>query len=270
MLPIAMFDDEAIENTIAALAVCEDKVPVEVLHIYSEGLYIREMRAKAGTFLISRLHKEKTLNVMLSGKVQVVRDGAPVTMTAPTIFESNENERKVGVIIEDVSWWNVYPTTEQLLYKLEETYYDAVSLAPEKEAWFVDEAKHDFLASLDALGITEEQVYAESRVSTDIIPLPFGVYKAGVYKSNIEGFGVFATANISEGEAIGLGRIGGKRTQFGRYTNHSHEPNAKMVLLDSGDVVLIALTNIYCGSGVGLGDEITIDYHDAYLSARGE
>jgi hypothetical protein len=75
-----------------------------------------------------------------------------------------------------------------------------------------------------------------------------------VAASVIEGKGLFLTEPKSKGELICPARISGRRTQAGRYTNHSATPNATMILLDNGDMNLVALAD------TGAGQEITIDY----------
>ena len=75
-----------------------------------------------------------------------------------------------------------------------------------------------------------------------------------VAASVIEGKGLFLTEPKLEGELICPARVSGRRTQAGRYTNHSATPNATMILLDNGDMNLVALAD------TGAGQEITIDY----------
>jgi len=75
-----------------------------------------------------------------------------------------------------------------------------------------------------------------------------------VAASVIEGKGLCLTEPKREGELICPARVSGRRTQAGRYTNHSATPNATMILLDNGDMNLVALAD------TGAGQEITIDY----------
>jgi len=81
--------------------------------------------------------------------------------------------------------------------------------------------------------------------------------------SPIEGKGLFATATIEQGEVIAPAGIKGKRTIAGRFTNHSANPNAFLVLHENGDVDLVAKYYISgCKAGFD-GEEITIDYRQA-------
>ena len=84
-----------------------------------------------------------------------------------------------------------------------------------------------------------------------------------VAASKIDGKGVFATGDIIEGEVIAPARIANKRTPAGRFTNHAKNPNAMMILLDNGDINLVAKRAISGCKGGNLGEEITIDYRQA-------
>ena len=94
-----------------------------------------------------------------------------------------------------------------------------------------------------------------------------------VAESVIYGKGLFLTEPKCGDELICPARLSGRRTQAGRYTNHSATPNATMILLDNGDLNLVALADI------NAGQEITIDYrrslalsdltfNDGYLGLR--
>ena len=97
----------------------------------------------------------------------------------------------------------------------------------------------------------------------DQIPMPFGNYKIMMANSKIDGKGIFATGNIEINEIIAPARINGKRTFVGRYTNHSKNVNAIMVLRDNNDIDLVAKKTIKGCQGGNLGEEITIDYRQA-------
>jgi SET domain-containing protein len=79
---------------------------------------------------------------------------------------------------------------------------------------------------------------------------------------------MFATGDFLPEEHIAPGRFAGMRTPAGRYTNHSKNPNARFVLLDNNDVVLIASKEIYGCKGGENGEEITVDYRQALSLAK--
>jgi len=121
--------------------------------------------------------------------------------------------------------------------------------------------REDFKKAIAELGFTELQIRAISENTADMTDLPDGGYKIIIGNSQIEGKGVFTTADIEAGELIAPTRIGNKRTIVGRYANHSPTPNAVMKLGKGLDVNLIALRKIS-------GEEITVNYRDVVALNR--
>jgi len=236
-----------------------------VIHRFSPGLYIREVKIPAGAFAIGHRQRYEHLNIFLKGRMRIVNeDGEAVEMVAPMIFTGTPG-RKAGLALEDVIWLNIYPTTETDVETLESTYLDkseswkGFNQRKEDSTPERTEDIKDYNRMLMELGVTDTQVRAESENETDQISMPPGGYKIAVSKSHIEGKGVFATAQIEAGEVIGPARIGDNRTPVGRYTNHSINPNAEMREFGD-DIYLVAIKEIYGCRGGFLGDEITTDY----------
>src|SRR3990167_11278251 len=122
--------------------------------------------------------------------------------------------------------------------------------------------RQDYLLALQDVSISHALARQQTLNETDQISMPLGHYKFMLGKSPIDGQGIFATANIQPNEVIGPGRINGKRTPIGRYTNHSVLPNARMTATN-GDIYLIAAKPIQGQCGGMRGDEITVDYRQS-------
>jgi hypothetical protein len=239
----------------------EDQVSCPVYHHFSPGIYIREVHLPAGTLAIG--HKQKTvhLNVFLKGRVTMVNeDGSTYELSAPQIFTSQPG-RKFGYIHEDVVWLNIYPTNETDISTLEDTFLEKSDEWKENSPVMLDKIadREDYKKLLNDYGITEETVRFQSENKDDLIDFPSGTYCVGVFDSPIEGKGIFAMADIKEGELVAPARIGGMRTPAGRYTNHSMDPNAEMRVC-GGDILMYAVKNIKGCSGGLLGEEITTNY----------
>lgn len=245
------------------------QVDCPVIHRFGPGVYIREVMIPAGTFAIGHHQNFEHMNVMLKGRVTVLNDdGSTAELAAPMMFVGKPG-RKIGYIHEDVVWLNVYATTETDVETLENTFIT------KSDAWLENSASKsmallkntvdadDYRKVLAEFGFTEEQARAQAENQADMIDLPFGNYKIKVAQSAIEGKGLFATADIAPGEIIAPARIGGMRTIAGRYTNHSVTPNARMVMLDNGDINLVATAPIAGCKGGQDGNEITINYREA-------
>jgi quercetin dioxygenase-like cupin family protein len=246
-----------------------EQVDCPVTHRFGPGVYIREVSLPAGACIIGHYHKHPHMSVMLKGKMSLINDDGTFTdMQAPlTLF--CPPGRKIAMIHEDVVWQNIYSTDETDVETLEialftksevwENHQSTLKLFPKQ---YIEDVE-DFKAAIAKFGFDEKTVRQISEDETDQVPMPWGAFKFATGSSDIEGKGVFATADIIEGEAIGPARMSGMRTPLGRYTNHAKYPNAEMVLLDNGDVCLMAIKHIKGSKGGDLGEEITIDYRQA-------
>jgi len=239
-----------------------------VVHHFGPGVCIREVFMPAGTLAIGHKQKFEHLNIMLRGKVMVVTDdGATQVLTAPMIFTGKAG-RKIGYILEDTVWQNVYATELKDINAIEDFYVE------KSDDWHNDQAtkfaiesvtraadREDYLTVLRESGISHETARQQSENTNDQIWVDNNVTR--VAESPIEGKGLFVTSDVKAGQIICEARIDGKRTQAGRYTNHSLNPNAKMVLLPNGNIDLTALTDIEGCKGGGMGTEVTINYRQA-------
>jgi len=267
-----------IANQLEPLMLSLPQAECSVSHHFSPGIYIRELSMKAGTFAIGHSQKFDHLNIMLSGKVAMLGDNGEITeLVAPLRFIGKPG-RKMGYVIEDTVWQNIYATTEtdidvleSLLLEKSEPFMisaaDSVALSIEQS--IID--NEDFAAMAAELGISVDTIRSQSENESDRVDLP-SIYagKITVRNSPIEGKGVFLSSPIKAGETIGPARICGMRTELGRYVNHSKNPNAKYSKRDNGDIFLSAISDISGCKGGGIGDEITVDYRDAYKCNRGD
>ena len=246
------------------------QVDCPVIHRFGPGIYIREVTLPAGALVIGHKHRFEHTNIMLKGKMTLLdEDGTTRRLEAPFIYVGNPG-RKIAYIFEEVVWQNIYATDETDVEKLEEMFLD------KNELWIAHKGKsdsiarllhegdrEDYLEAIKDYGFTPEEVRKISENESDLLRIPFGGYKVKVGDSPIEGKGLFATADIQEGEVIMPARVGNSRTIAGRYTNHAQEPNARMILLKNNDIDLVATRNISGCKGGMDGEEITIDYRQA-------
>ena len=247
------------------------QVDCPVLHHFGPGIYIREVRMPAGTFAIGHRQKEDHLNILLAGKVAMLDDdGIQRVVSAPLMY-SGKPGRKVGYIVEDVVWQNIYSTEETDIEKLESRFLDKsnASIGFHQRAFDIksllaEEDRIDFKKTVDQLGFSEEEVSIISQDESDQIDFPQeSSSKVSLRKSPIHGIGVFANFPIGQFEVIGPARLQGKRTPIGRYANHSANPNSFFVNNDSGDIYLMSFRDINGCAGGDSGEEITVDYQQA-------
>ena len=259
-----------------ARAVMErEQADCPVAHLFGPNLYIRTLFMPAGVIAIGHEQRFEQMNIMLTGKVAMFTEtGDIVEVTAPKTFVGKAG-RKIGFVIEDTIWQNVYSTSETDVDKLEEMFFnkDADFHFKQSELLAIESAQRvadraDYEALIAEMGYTQEMVDAEVNNVDDQIPAPQGAsYR--VCDSAIHGKGIFLEMSFGPGEVIGMARIGGKRTPLGRFTNHSASPNAKFVSTPSGDIVLVATSVIQGRKGGFQGDEVTVNYREALELTRG-
>jgi hypothetical protein len=255
----------------------QEQVDCPVTHKFGPGIYIREVLLPAGATVVGHYHTQPHLNIMIAGRLALVgENGKSTELVAPYTFTAPAG-RKIAYIYETVLWHNLYATEETNLEKLEEMFFTkSVTFKDHKEtqqrllSFEKNEDKEDYFKAIAEFNLFEYDVRVTSENPLDQIPMPFGSYKFTVDLSKIEGKGVMASGNIKEGEVIGPARINKMRTPLGRYTNHSKNPNAKMVLKENGDIDLVAVSNIAGYKGGQLGEEITVDYRQVLRLSLGE
>jgi len=256
-------------NALEAKMLQHEQVPCPVAHYFGPGIYIREVTLPAGAVAIGHRQRCEHLNIMIKGRVEIIDDDGSVReLVAPLIYVGKPG-RKVGRILDDTVWQNVYATTERDIDKLEATYLDkspawvANDQARQQVAALQREAdREDYRRVIAEAGFTHALVRQQSENEADQIDMPAGV-QVRVLPSPIEGRGLFLSTPVDAGEVIAPARIGGMRTPAGCFTNHSMSPNARMVLREGGDIDLVALRRIEGCRGGDPGEEVTIDYRQA-------
>jgi len=247
-----------------------EQVDCPVIHHFGPGIYTREVHLKAGTLAIGHRQKQEHVNVILKGRVLMLRDdGSTQELAAPLMFIGQPG-RKMGWVLEDTVWQNIYATTVRDVCTLEDMFLDKsfgwkeAAVFRARAAYALhDQDREDFASMLQESGFSAELVRQQSENTADQTSMPLGSWKIKLGDSPIQGTGVFLTADAIPFEILGPARVQGMRTPLGRYTNHSRNPNAKMVLRPNGDVDLVALREIRGCRGGEDGEEVTIDYRQA-------
>lgn len=251
------------------------QVSCPVRHYFSDGICIREVFLPAGSFVIGHHQNFAHLNNFIQGKVLMLSDDETVNeISAPMTFIGNSG-RKIGYILEDVIWQNIYATNEKDVEKVENIFltksddfkksFECKNSIKLIEGVLFNE---DYLDFLEEYELSEKEVRDQSEDESDQIPFPNGSYKIKVGNSKIEGKGIISMADIYNKEIIAPARINGKRTPAGRYTNHSMNPNSMMIKRENGDIDLVAIKNILGCQGGFDGEEITVDYRQVLSENR--
>jgi len=101
-----------------------DSMPVT--HHFSEGVYVREIFMPAGLLVVGKVHKTTHLNIVVSGRCEVMINGEIKEFKAGDIFESLEGSQKTLYIFEDTKWLTVHinENDSKDIEELEERYVD--------------------------------------------------------------------------------------------------------------------------------------------------
>ena len=238
-----------------------------VIHRFSPGLYIREIHIPAGVFSIGHLQRTEHFNVMLKGRVIIInKDGTTTDFIAPQSYTAKPG-RKVGYIVDDMVWQNIYATDETDIDKLEEMFLDkneAVRLN-ESMRFTASKIEHesdrfDYYEMLRRINVAEDVVRKMSENKDDQIEMPYKVHPYRISQSPIEGKGYFLTVGAKARSILAPSCIDNMRTPAGRYVNHSGKPNAKMRFAENGNLYLVAIKDINGSMGGNVGTEVTTDY----------
>lgn len=108
----------------------EGENPYPLEHIFSGGVYIRQMTAPADSLAIGKRHRYETCNMILKGEVSVyMGEGElPKRMKAPFLFTSKPMTKKMCYFHEETIFVNLHPTKETDLEKIESHF-----IIPEEE-----------------------------------------------------------------------------------------------------------------------------------------
>jgi hypothetical protein len=96
----------ALEHEIAKLP----PVDTPLTHHFADGVYGREMFIPAGTVITGKIHRMATLNILLSGTLQITTDEGVQMISAPAVFVTEPDTKKVCYAHTDARFMNVHPT----------------------------------------------------------------------------------------------------------------------------------------------------------------
>ncbi len=228
-----------------------------VTHYFSDGVYAREMRVQAGTWLTGKIHKYTQINILSQGEVSVLMEDGIKRIAAPYTYVSPPGTKRTIYGHTDYTWTTIHGTELTDLDEIESYFLsqtDADYL--EFRKLLLPDARDDYRKFVAESGFTESQVRALVEDESDQVVVDAVFEALELRPSEIEGQGLFALRPFSVGEPIAIARLGGKRTGAGRYANHSPSPNAMMVA-DNVNIVMI------CLSPISVDDEVTVDYRQA-------
>lgn len=90
-----------------------------VTHHFAPSVYARQMDAKAGTLVISKMHATEHLNMLMKGSLTIMTEDGIQFLQAPAIIKSKAGTKRIGYFHEDTTWVTIHPTNETDLDAIE-------------------------------------------------------------------------------------------------------------------------------------------------------
>jgi len=75
-------------------------------------MYSREMKLTKGAVIIGKVHNFPTMNILMTGKIAVMSSAGMRVLEAPQTFMSEPGVQRVGFVLEDCLWVNVFLTSQ--------------------------------------------------------------------------------------------------------------------------------------------------------------
>lgn len=232
----------------------QDQADLNLNESIVNGMYVRKIFIPEGTALFSKVWLEPYLDIMVSGDITVFTEHGTKRLSGLNIMPGRKLRKRVGVAHSDTLWITVHRTDSTEVTELE----DNMTCRSSDDAVEVlkCEAEESYNNLLAELGITEDNVQEDMLVPV----VPTG---AAVKESKFFGNGVFASRDHPVGDVIGFLTLDGVKTDYGRFANHSPNPNAVAKLHPDGDLVLVARHYVHTG------EELFMDYRHNLELVRG-
>ncbi len=90
-----------------------------VKHMFSPGLYLREIFMPKGTRIVGKIHATEHFNIVLTGKCTVITAESVEEITAPYTFISKAGTQKIVIVHEDCIWQTTHVTDSTDLEEIE-------------------------------------------------------------------------------------------------------------------------------------------------------
>jgi hypothetical protein len=102
-----------------------DNEQFPIKHNFSDQLYMREMRMKAGTFVVSAMHHTDHFWFLMTGRILVTTDGETIEHIAPCFEKSIKGAKRLITCSEDCIFINIHknPSNTMDLDEIENKLY---------------------------------------------------------------------------------------------------------------------------------------------------
>jgi len=131
MNEIVKSNDQRIDELETEIILHHKIAVIPVKHLFTKGMYIREIKVPAGIVFTSKIHKTQHPFTLSEGKIKVRENsGEWVTLTAPFTGITQIGTRRVCVVLENCTWttYHHYSTIKGTENNLPESEKEKIAL----------------------------------------------------------------------------------------------------------------------------------------------
>ena len=93
-------------------AMCQEPVPLELSHLFADGLYGRIITMPADTLVMTAIHRFENITTVVTGRCEIVKpDGERETIIAPAFFVTPARTQRAVYVLEESTWITVHACT---------------------------------------------------------------------------------------------------------------------------------------------------------------
>ena len=85
-------------------------VDPEIRHHFSSGVYAKETRIPAGSWLVQHTHKHSHLSILASGSIELIQDGKTFVLHAPACLSIAAGRHHGVKSLTNVVWYCIHAT----------------------------------------------------------------------------------------------------------------------------------------------------------------
>jgi quercetin dioxygenase-like cupin family protein len=99
-----------------------DELPLK--HLFSDGIYTREIFIRKGLFAIGKIHKSDHAFFLMKGKLLLCGEDGVKELEAPFYGTASAGTKRVAIALEDTVFVNVHPNPNNIkeIEKLEDIF----------------------------------------------------------------------------------------------------------------------------------------------------
>lgn len=106
-------------SIIETLLLTAPQADVPVTHYFSHNVYAREMKLKAETLLVGRVHLFENLNILSEGEASVFSIDGVKRLKAPATFVGSKGSKRIIFAHTDLTWTTVLGTASRDVDEIE-------------------------------------------------------------------------------------------------------------------------------------------------------